>query len=318
MKCYLDATIMRKGLECTAGSGILEGFAAPFSASVVDKLGSAGVEIAGVAAADEFGIRPAADAPEPGALAAVADGLCDFALCNDHSGRVRGLAASRGLYYLHPTYGTVSRCGLVPAVSSMDQIGVLAKDAVTVFRALWIIAGHDPRDGASLPNMTHPEPENLPVGVYGSDFSLRYANILEPVHAILSAAEISGNIARFDGVKFGFRAEGYRNINELYLKTRSEAFGLDTKLTLVVGSMVLSAEYYDSRYRKAMQLRRLIRDELLEILGKFSAIRLPASITALATLSGAPSLTLPDGSQLIAKPCAEKALERLAKGGSAL
>jgi len=248
-----------------------------------------------------------------GAVAAVADGLADYALCNDYTGAVGVEAAANGLYYIHPTYGTVSRYGLIPAAPSMDQIGIVCKDPADGFRLLSVIAGHDPKDGAMFPG---PDPENgalsaggagrsggtacpnyklrigLPTNVLAKSpdaaiidelmkdfepqgFELRYVETYAPVMQILCCAELCNNINRYDGIKFGYRAKGYSGLRELYTKSRTEAFGPDAKLAAIVGSMVLSQDKYLRYYDKAMRVRRLIRDSL--DFSKYDAIIMPAN-----------------------------------------
>ena len=173
MSVVLEDSIMQKGRPVTAGSIMLENFISPLDATVVERLEAAGVCILGKTQMDEFGIAglftseilqstgSLADAPIPhsefripnsGAVSAVAEGVADIALCNDYTGIIGQYAAAHGLYYIHPTYGTVSRYGLIPAVASMDQIGIVCKSPAEGFRVLSIIAGHDSRDGAMIAN----------------------------------------------------------------------------------------------------------------------------------------------------------------------
>ncbi len=284
LRAALEDSIMRKGSPAAAGSKILEVFLAPFDAAVVQRLRANNVAIVGITEMDEFGIAPVeGDSPLSGAVRALLDGACDIALCNDFSGTVKRQAAENGLCYLHPRYGTVSRYGLIPSVSSMDQIGVLAQDAATCFRVLEMIAGHDERDGTSLPQEKYsfnsgagelaialpPQlwegsrvRESLAKKAALTDRMPEFFSLYAPVQYILASAEISNNINRYDGIKFGYRSPQFSNLNELYLNTRTEGFGLDTKLAAIMGAYVLSQEQYEPYYDQAMRLRRRIRDEL--------------------------------------------------------
>ena len=286
-----EDTIMQKGRPATAGSGILKNFIAPFDATVVTRLEEAGIHISGQAGMDEFGIAGLfEDAGEmmPGAVSAVAEGTAGFALCNDYTGSTARRAAMNGLCYIHPTYGTVSRYGLIPAAASMDQIGIVCKNPIEGFEILSIIAGHDPKDGAmdsrnsefgilnselgrqiiGIPvNVSAGNAEKNPHTEFTKNFNtvnieLKFFDIYPQVMQILCCAEISNNINRYDGIKFGYRAEDFKDLHELYTKSRTEAFGQETKLALITGAMVLSKENYEKYYDKAMRIRRLIKESL--------------------------------------------------------
>ena len=330
----IEDSIMQKGEPVTAGSKILEGFVSPITATVVDKLLSGGFKIAGRTTMDEFGIPALFDGnPDAvsGAVAAVADGKAEFALCNDLFGTYRRQAAEAGLCYIHPTYGTVSRFGLIPMASSMDQIGVVCRDMAKGFELLSLIAGKDEGDGAMFPEKTYDYSggrTDITVGIpdflrdneavrplagkfVSADIGLKYFDVCRQVMYILACAEISNNINRYDGIKFGFRAPGYKGVDDLYVKTRTEGFGPETKLAAIMGSMVLSQAQYEPYYEKAMKLRRLIRDSLK--FDKYDVIALPCEISgdsyenlslyALAALAGLPSISFEyegRGIQLIA------------------
>jgi len=325
----LEDSIMQKSCPATAGSEILENFIALFDATVVTRLEAAGVTITGKTKMDEFGAAGlVADTTVSDAVAAVADGGADAALCNDYSGVVRRRAAQAGVCYIHPTYGTVSRYGLIQAVPSMDQIGIVCKTPAEVFWLLSLIAGHDPNDGAMFPDEGYSYapgragikigvPENIPQTSAVSEFiknfeaiefDLKYFDAYEHVMRILCFAELSNNISRYDGIKFGRRAEGFRDLNELYTKSRTEAFGLYAKLPAIMGACVLSQGNYARYYDKAMRVRRLIKESL--DFCRYDAIVLPApgdtsrlALTALPQLAGLPSVTVPfggDGITLVA------------------
>ena len=327
----LEDTIMQKGRPAAAGSKILENFISPFDATVVSRIEAVGMTILRKANMDEFGVAglfPDAVSKGSGAVSAVADGVAAAALCNDYSGTIRRQAAALGLCYIHPTYGTVSRFGLIPAAPSMDQIGVVCRDPQEGFRILSVIAGNDLNDGAMLPpSQSQAQPTGkitigVPANVFAQasdaaaaaefaksfdrvELELEYFGVFAQVMQILCCAEISSNICRYDGIKFGYRAEGYRDLRELYTKSRSEALGRDAKLAIVAGAMVLSQGNYENYYDKAMRVRRLIKQSLE--FGKYDAILMPVSgagpldglaLNALPQLCGLPSVTVPIGGGL--------------------
>ena len=374
--------IMLKSVICTAGSEILNNFTSPLTATVADKLADAGYAIAGTVQMDEFWLdRVTSDKEEikSGAVEAVAAGETSFALGNDLSGKLRRQAAQADLCYLHPTYGTVSRFGLVAAAASMDQIGVVAKTPDKAFELLGVIAGHDNRDGAMFPETSYtysptgegkilvpdklwekaPQEDRTAMAAFvaklgvqsgfesytkpNSDLEsgrvcLPYFEHYAAVQYILACAEISNNISRFDGIKFGHRAENFRGLDELYSKSRTEGFALEAKLCALLGCLVLSEEYYTPYYDKSMRMRRLIRDSLLhllrsenprsdssknsdKLLGGYNLMLLPArlegtpfeqsAVYAAATLAGLPALSFSyEGGilQLIAAPKCENTL----------
>ena len=351
----LEESIMQKGQGVSAGSEYLKNFISPLNAGVVERLETAGISILGRAKMPEFGCSglfegysERGDAPCHDSLviddliSAVADGDASFALCNDYTGAVRRKAAASGLCYLHPTYGTVSRYGLVPSVPSMDQIGILAKSPEDAFRLLTIIAGYDSRDGVSYELGIRNEElselgiRNEELGVAG-DFSelgmrneelgvtyianagcedvllqyfsgggtdnspqvleildFQYSDILPQIMQILCCAELTATLSRYDGIKYGYRTKDFANLRELYTKTRTEAFGLDAKLALIIGNMSLAAENYTRFYDKAMRIRRLIKESLP--FDKYDVIIVPTDIgSLLPQLCGFPSLTVVSG-----------------------
>jgi len=336
----LEDSIMQKGRPVTAGSKILENFISPLNATVVARLEAAGIKILGKTKMSEFGISGLFAEPGNsdylcGAVTAVEEGVAAFALCNDYTGDIRRQAAERGLYYIHPTYGTVSRYGLIPAACSMDQIGIVCKNPGDGFRILSVIAGCDPDDGAMFPEsaenpvsvMRNPEfnsgkklrigvPENVFARISGASasgfigvgdsntelvgFELEYFEVYAQVMRVLCCAEINSNLTRYDGIKFGYRAAGFRDLHELYTMSRTEALGADAKLTSIFGSMVLSQGKYTRYYDKAMRVRRLIKESLE--FDKYDAIIMPASCSrpddrlalhALPQLCGLPALAAP-------------------------
>jgi len=314
MNVFLEDCIMQEGTEATAGSKILKGFVSPFNATVVDRLLDKGHTIAGRVAMDEFGIVPVTGSNiADEAIKVATDGAC--VLCNDALGMYRRIVAAgmtEDSCYIHPTYGTVSRHGLIPTVSSMDQIGVLCKNVEDGFTLLRHIAGHDHKDGAMFPDspidFDAPVPKTIRVGIPGNfmgnmsfgrfraiPLQLVHSDVYQQVMYILTCAEISNNISRYDGIKFGHRATEYKGVNDLYVKTRSEGFGLDAKMVAIMGAMVLSQDYYTPYYEKAMKIRRLIKESLL--FDTYDIILLHPGMEPLAALAGLPSVSFSSGGQ---------------------
>jgi len=264
-KVILEESIMQKGKPATAGSKMLENFIAPIDATVVMRIETAGAQIAGRAGMDEFGAGGLFGTETIAeAVSVVANGKADFALCNDYTGATSRAAAAQGVCYIHPTYGTVSRYGLIPAVISMDQIGIVCRTPAEGFKLLKIIAGYDPKDGI-MSSAGHPESagrtDSAKYKAEYKDYKSEYSGVFSQIMQILCCAELSNNINRYDGIKYGYRTKEYRGLQELYTKSRTETFGADVKLASMIGAMVLSQENYTLYYDKAMRLRRLIKEE---------------------------------------------------------
>ena len=343
----MEDSIMQKDKPVTAGSKILDNFMSPFDATVVSRLLGSKYDFAGKTTMDEFGIFHLAGKQSEilGAVKAVADGVSGYALCNDLFGRYRRQAAENACCYIHPTYGTVSRFGLIPLASSMDQIGVVCKNLPDGFALLTQIAGKDPHDGAMFPEEkfcyasvnkdirigipksivqkaeapNREAVENFAGKFQATDIELEHFEVYKQVMYILSCAEISHNINRYDGVKFGYRAPSFRGVNDLYIKTRSESFGFDVKLSAIMGAMVLSQNQYVPYYEKAMKIRRLIKESLR--FDSYDIIVLPCTISedpyenlslyALPALAGLPVVSFMHnghGIQLIANVKSESLL----------
>ncbi len=324
-----------RGLETTAGSRILEGYIPPYDAAVVERLERAGAIVVGKTNCDEFAMgsstehsafgptrNPRDPARTPGgssggSAAAVAAGLVPLAFGSDTGGSIRQPAAFCGSVGLKPTYGRVSRYGLVAFASSLDQIGPLSADVRDSALALQVIAGHDPRDATSS---THPVPNYLgaltgdirglrvgvPRRVLGDgvepgvtaafeqalsvltaagasivEIDLPHADYAIPVYYLVATAEASSNLARYDGVRYGHRAEPRPGdeAGAVYDRTREEGFGPEVKRRIVLGTYVLSAGYYDAYYLKAQQVRTLIRRDYDNAFARVDTIALPTAPT---------------------------------------
>jgi aspartyl-tRNA(Asn)/glutamyl-tRNA(Gln) amidotransferase subunit A len=302
------------GEPTTCASRILAGYVSPFTATAVERLRAAGAVVVGSTNMDEFAMGsstehsvagPARNPWDPtrtpggssgGSAAAVAAGIVQAALGSDTGGSIRQPAAMCGVVGIKPTYGRVSRWGLVAFASSLDQIGVLARSAADAALVLEAISGHDPRDSTSIPE---PAPAlaralsgdvsglvvGLPrecfvadgvepgvldrvreaiaalerAGAKAREVSLPHTPLAIATYYLIATAEASSNLARFDGVRYGHRAAGPRGLGEMYRATRSEGFGAEVKRRILLGTYVLSAGYYEAYYRKAQQVRTLLR-----------------------------------------------------------
>ena len=338
--------IMVSGAPVNAGSRMLEGIISPIEADCVSRLRDSGeVSLRYITRAPEFGLAGWENESEdvPGAVSAVADGAVDFALARDLFGELGRAAISHGQCYLRPSFGTVSRYGLVPIMASGDQVGVCAPNVESAFGALELIAGYDARDSLSLERseyvfsaadteITVGIPESAPIRRLAEKFPCRPIELscfeLMPhiLQTILSA-EFTGNASRYDGLRYGYRAENTNGLDALYNRSRTEGFGSEAKLALVTGALVLSADYYDGLYDRALRLRRIIAEETARIFETVRVIALPTdmenaspfercALYALAPLAGLPALSLPysgGGLTLFAAPGDENAILTLAE-----
>jgi aspartyl-tRNA(Asn)/glutamyl-tRNA(Gln) amidotransferase subunit A len=386
--------ICTRSMPTTAGSKLLETYVPPYSAAVIERLERAGAVIVGKTNCDEFAMgsstehsafgptrNPWAADRSPGgssggSAAAVAAGMVPLALGSDTGGSIRQPAALCGVLGLKPTYGRVSRYGLIAFGSSLDQIGPFAgsvKDLACLFEA---IAGPDRRDAtsASAPVDNYRaalsgDIRGLRIGVPGhllnegvepgvraafdstvrelqqagaqvTDVQLPHASLAIPVYYLVANAEASSNLARYDGVRYGTRADA-QTVADVYYHSRAR-FGAEVKRRIMIGTFVLSAGYYDAYYRKAQQVRALIRREYDEVFSRVDTVAVPTSptvafrigertgdplqmylsdvFTVAANLAGLPAISipcgmsegLPVGLQLTAKAFDEATLLRAA------
>lgn len=299
---YIDDMILVKDQECTGGSKILEGFLSPFDAEAVTRLRAAGVDFRLRRTPAEFG---------HGKM----DTDCLPRLAVESCGGY-GLAAQRaGKVFVKPTYGAVSRYGLIPVACSGEQLGVLADTVAQARDLLGILAGHDEKDGTSLPQ------EKYDYAYTGSLRVTREAfpevKLAQVAWDVLYCAEACNNLSRYDGVKFGYRTKNYQNIEELYTNTRTEALTFPTKQVILYGSDVLSKGRYDGCYDKALRIRRVLKEKLTALLKDYDVLVCPDVYLPLIT--GAPAVTAA-GVQLIGSPLSEgklfAAAEILEKGGT--
>lgn len=321
------------GKKTTCASKILENFVPQYNAEVIDRLEKAGLVIIGKTNMDEFAMgsttetsyygptrNPHNTAHVPGgssggSCAAVAASECYYALGSDTGGSIRQPSSFCGVVGLKPTYGTVSRYGLIAYGSSLDQIGPVAKDVSDCAAILEAIASHDPKDSTSMDRDDCDFTEALVDDVKGlrigiprdymgegldpevNDAVMKAAKVLEEKGAIVEAfdlrlvkyaipayytiadAEASSNLERFDGVKYGYRTKDYDGLHNMYKKTRSEGFGPEVKRRIMLGSFVLSSGYYDAYYLKALRTKALIKKEFDRAFRNYDIILGPAAPT---------------------------------------
>ncbi len=309
---YKD-NICTQGVKTSCASRILGDFAPPYDATVVERLSAAGAVSLGKLNMDEFAMGSTSETScygpvrnpwdlsrvpggsSGGAAAAVAAGEVWYAIGSDTGGSIRQPAAYCGVTGMKPTYGTVSRYGLVAYASSLDQMGPIARSAADCAAVLDLIMGKDSRDGTSLDGDFGHLLDGLTGDLRGmriglpaecfadgldgavraavlavadvlkargaevEEFSLPIMEYVVPAYYIIAAAEASSNLSRFDGVKYGWRAGGYEDLAGLYAKTRTQGFGAEVKRRILLGTFVLSSGYYDAYYKKALQAKAVIK-----------------------------------------------------------
>ncbi len=312
----VDDTILVKDVVTTAGSKILDGFKPLFSAEAVTRLEAKGYTVAGKTNVGEFGLDLVGEfsyyAPQDGKLEGsaatlVANGEVEAALGVDMNGATRRAAALAGVDFLKPTYGTVSRYGVISCAASGEQVGVYAKDAEKTAEIMGVIAGHDDKDGTSLKDETYDysitdvKGKKVAInkflldkaddetkakvmafadslranGVEVTEVSCDMAEVANTAWQILMCAETCNNVSRYDGVKFGHRAKEYKNIDELYVNTRTEGFNFLTKAVILYGSDVLSKTRYKDCFDKSLRVRRVVAEGIQKAFENFDAILSP-------------------------------------------
>ena len=320
-----------RGVRTSCGSRMLDNFIAPYDATLVERLDAAGMCMLGKTNMDEFAMGSSTESSyygptrnpwsldrvpggsSGGSAAAVAARLSPLATCTDTGGSIRQPAAMCGITGIKPTYGRVSRYGLVAFASSLDQGGVMARSAEDAAFLLAAMAGFDARDSTSIERPVEDYPAMLSDSVAGlrigipkeyfdqglesgvaervqealaeferlgaviTDVSLPHAPLSIPAYYVVAPAECSSNLSRYDGVRFGYRAENASDLLDMYKRSRSEGFGAEVKRRIMVGTYVLSAGYYDAYYLKAQKLRRRISEDFQKAFEKVDVIMGPTT-----------------------------------------
>ena len=324
--------ICTKGIKTTCSSKMLENFVSPYDATVIEKLKDDSI-ILGKLNMDEFAMGAATEysafkkthnpwnlnkvpgGSSGGSAAAVAANMVPWALGSDTGGSIRQPASFCGVVGLKPTYGLVSRYGLVAFASSLDQIGPITKDVTDCAMLLNKIAGHDEKDSTSaniekkdytkaigkdikglkigIPKEYLGEGINEEVkkaildvaekykamGAVVEECSLKNTDYALATYYIIACAEASSNLGRFDGIRYGYRSKNFNNLKEIYSKSRSEGFGPEVKRRIILGTYVLSSGYYDAYYKKAQKVRTLVKQEFSKLFEKYDVLLTPTSPT---------------------------------------
>lgn len=325
--------ICTKGYKTTCSSRILENFVPTYAAQAVENLIAAGVVIIGKTNMDEFAMGSTTETSafgptknpwnqehvpggsSGGSAAAVAAGECFMALGSDTGGSIRQPASFCGITGMKPTYGTISRYGLIAYGSSLDQIGPMAKDVSDCAALLETVASYDKKDSTSIERDEYDftsalvdDVKGMKIGIpkdyFGEgldsevreavmnaartleekgavieEFDLGLVDYAIPAYYVIAAAEASSNLSRFDGIKYGYRAKGAEGLHAMYKKTRSEGFGPEVKRRIMLGSFVLSSGYYDAYYLKALRTKALIKQEFDKAFASYDLILGPAAPT---------------------------------------
>jgi aspartyl-tRNA(Asn)/glutamyl-tRNA(Gln) amidotransferase subunit A len=320
-----------QGVRTSCGSKMLDNFISPYNATVIEKCNDAGLVMLGKVNMDEFAMGSSNESSfygpvknpwntscvpggsSGGSAAAVAAGLAPIATGTDTGGSIRQPAALCNLTGLKPTYGRVSRYGMIAFASSLDQAGPMARNAEDAALLLNVMAGFDARDSTStnlpVPDYTatlNNELKGLKIGLpkeyFGTgldprineavqtaikeleklgatfkEISLPNSELAVPCYYVIAPAEASANLSRFDGVRYGYRCENPKDLQDLYIRTRAEGFGEEVKRRILVGTYALSAGFYDAYFRKAQQIRRLIRNDFVAALNEVDVILGPTT-----------------------------------------
>lgn len=325
--------ICTENIRTTCASKILYNFVPPYSATTFERLNREGAVLVGKTNMDEFAMGSSTEnsafqrtsnpwdlervpgGSSGGSAAAVAAGMAFFALGSDTGGSIRQPAALCGVVGMKPTYGRVSRYGLVAFASSLDQIGPITRTVEDCALVMNYISGYDRYDSTSVdievPDFTRSLGEDVKglriavpreyfgegidqkvketvmnaikvmegLGAVCEEVSLPYTDYALPVYYIISSAEASSNLARYDGIRYGYRAEKYYDIKDLFTKTRSEGFGAEVKRRIMLGTYALSSGYYDAYYKKAQKVRTLIKQDFERVFGSYDLVMCPTSPT---------------------------------------
>lgn len=325
--------ICTKGIKTTCSSKMLENFVSPYDATVITKIKEKNMPILGKLNMDEFAMGSSTEnssfkitrnpwnlnkvpgGSSGGSAAAVAANLVPWALGSDTGGSIREPASFCGIVGLKPTYGLVSRSGLVAFASSLDQIGPMTKDVEDAALLLNIIAGHDENDSTSVKKEKIDYTKNLKNSIQGmkigvpkeffgeginpevkkslensieeykklgaivEECSLDVSESSLAAYYIIACAEASSNLGRFDGIRYGYRTKDYKDLKELFVKSRTEGFGKEVKRRIILGTYVLSSGYYDAFYKKAQKVRTYVKNKFDECFKKYDVLLTPVAPT---------------------------------------
>jgi len=360
LKITIDDNILTEGFT-TCASRMLENYNSLFAATAVEKLLASGAQIAGKTNISEFGLGLLSedsyfgpvfspsfkDALSTGGAAAIAEGLCDAAVAVDTNGAPRRAALAEGIYCYKPSYGLISRYGIVAAVSSCEGIAVSARELDTAAPLAGIMMGADPKDGTltekklSFGGYCVKGKKAALINEYGEDdilagavgqlikngcvvkkISMHEVKAAHIAYYTMLCAESCNNLSRFDGIKYGYRSPRARTLEEIYVMSRSEGFGLNIKKIIMLGSELLAKDNYEKYYNKALKIRRVLRNRFDDVFNEYDIVLLPAAskrcftindiknnpditldesyYTALANLLGLPSIVTPSGVQILA------------------
>lgn len=330
--------ICTKDILTSCASKMLNNFKPTYNATVINKLQKAGAIIIGKLNMDEFAMGSTSEASYYGAVknpwdtnrvsggssggsaAAVASNQVFYSLGSDTGGSIRQPASFCGITGIKPTYGSVSRYGLIAFASSLDQIGPLGKTVEDCAAVLSIISGHDPKDSTSINKDNFeftsliPDVKGLKIGIPSDylssgievdvknrilesakkfedmganveEFNLSLTEYAIPAYYVIACAEASSNLSRYDGIKYGYRPQNIDDLSELYIKSRSEGFGTEVKRRIMLGTFVLSSGYYDAYYKKALQVKTLIKNAFNKAFEKYDLILSPVYPTTALELN---------------------------------
>ena len=323
--------ISTKNFTTTCASKMLDGFNPIYNASVIDKLENAGLIITGKLNMDEFGmgsssetgfygsvknpwdLNRVAGGSSGGSAAAIASGEIPLSLGTDTGGSIRQPCSFCGVSGIKPTYGSVSRYGLIAYASSLDQIGPIGNSIEDCAALLEIISGKDDKDSSCILNDPFNFQEKfqnklegikigLPVNYFENgiedgvknavlsnlnvfkelgaeiiEFTMPYLEYMVPAYYVIASAEASSNLSRYDGIKYGYRSKNAINLGDIYRKSRNEGFGLEVKRRIILGSFVLSSGYFDAYYKKASGVRDMVKSVYNDLFNKFDIILSPVA-----------------------------------------
>ena len=327
-----------KGVKTTCASKMLENFVAPYDATVINKINDENMIMLGKLNMDEFAMGASTEysyfkktknpwdlnrvpgGSSGGSAAAVAANLVPWALGSDTGGSIRQPSSFCGVVGLKPTYGLVSRYGLVAFASSLDQIGPITKDVTDSALLLNLITGHDEKDTTSLDiekkdytkalvndvkglkiglpkeyfgDGINPEVKKAimdvakkyeEMGAIVEECSMEVTDYALATYYIIACAEASSNLGRFDGIRYGYRTKNFNNLKDIYINSRSEGFGEEVKRRIMLGTYVLSSGYYDAYYKKAQKVRTVVKNEFDKLFSKYDVLLTPTSPTVAFTI----------------------------------